>query len=105
MAFESGELSYSKVRVLARVAEPDSEADLLELARHATAAQLERMLQGVSPRQHEPRPRLPTRTATVDLALGRGWIAVPSRPPSGRGGRARPRRTSTNRVALCSRDA
>jgi hypothetical protein len=43
-AFESGRLSYSKVRVLTRVAAPDSETDLLELARHATAAQLERML-------------------------------------------------------------
>ncbi len=43
-AFESGRLSYSKVRVLTRVAEPDSESDLLELAEHATAAQLERML-------------------------------------------------------------
>jgi hypothetical protein len=43
-AFESGQLSYSKVRVLTRVAEPDSEADLLDLARYATAAQLERML-------------------------------------------------------------
>jgi Domain of unknown function (DUF222)/HNH endonuclease len=43
-AFESGRLSYSKARVLTRVAEADSEADLLELARHATAAQLERML-------------------------------------------------------------
>ncbi|MEK6271100.1 MAG: DUF222 domain-containing protein [Actinomycetota bacterium] len=43
-AFESGQLSYSKVRVLTRVAEPDSEADLLDLARHATATQLERML-------------------------------------------------------------
>ncbi len=43
-AFESGQLSYSKVRVLTRVAEPGSEADLLELARYATAAQLERML-------------------------------------------------------------
>jgi Domain of unknown function (DUF222)/HNH endonuclease len=43
-AFESAGLSYSKVRVLTRVAEPDSESDLLELAEHATAAQLERML-------------------------------------------------------------
>ncbi len=43
-AFESGRLSYSKVRVLTRVAEPDSESDLLELAEHATASQLERML-------------------------------------------------------------
>jgi hypothetical protein len=43
-AFESGQLSYSKVRVLTRVAEPDSEEDLLDLAGHATATQLERML-------------------------------------------------------------
>ncbi|MGH2926298.1 MAG: DUF222 domain-containing protein [Solirubrobacterales bacterium] len=42
--FESGRLSYSKVRVLTRAAEPDSESDLLELAEHATASQLERML-------------------------------------------------------------
>lgn len=43
-AFESGRLSYAKARVLTRVADGASEADLLELARHATAAQLERML-------------------------------------------------------------
>jgi Domain of unknown function (DUF222)/HNH endonuclease len=43
-AFSRGELSYSKVRALTRVAEPDSEEELIELARHATAAQLERML-------------------------------------------------------------
>jgi hypothetical protein len=43
-AFGRGELSYSKVRALTRVAEPASEAELLRLARDATAAQLERML-------------------------------------------------------------
>jgi hypothetical protein len=43
-AFSTGQLSFSKVRALTRVAEPDSEERLLELARHATAAQLERML-------------------------------------------------------------
>jgi Domain of unknown function (DUF222)/HNH endonuclease len=43
-AFVHGELSYSKVRALSRVADAQSEADLLELARHATAAQLERMV-------------------------------------------------------------
>jgi hypothetical protein len=43
-AFSAGGLSFSKVRALTRVAEPDSEGRLLELARHATAAQLERML-------------------------------------------------------------
>ncbi|HEX2468176.1 MAG TPA: DUF222 domain-containing protein [Solirubrobacterales bacterium] len=42
--FSLGALSFSKVRALTRIAEPDSEADLLELARHATAAQLERIV-------------------------------------------------------------
>ena len=42
-AMSAGELSYSKVRVLTRVATPELEADLVELARHATAAQLERI--------------------------------------------------------------
>jgi hypothetical protein len=41
-AFSCGELSYAKVRALTRVAELDSEDELLELARHMTASQLER---------------------------------------------------------------
>jgi hypothetical protein len=41
-AFACGELSYAKVRALTRVAEPESEDELLELARHMTASQLER---------------------------------------------------------------
>ena len=42
-AFASGELSYSKVRALTRVASEKTEAQLLELARHATGAQLEKV--------------------------------------------------------------
>jgi uncharacterized protein DUF222/HNH endonuclease len=41
-AFARGELSYAKVRALTRVADADSEEELLELARVMTAAQLER---------------------------------------------------------------
>ena len=41
--FERGELSYSKVRALSRVATADTEADLVRLARHATAAHVERI--------------------------------------------------------------
>src|SRR5262249_35923086 len=41
-AFASGELSYAKVRALTRVADAESEEELLELARAMTAAQLER---------------------------------------------------------------
>lgn len=43
-AFARGELSYSKVRALARVDGIRDEAELLELARHASAAQLERIV-------------------------------------------------------------
>jgi len=42
--FGRGELSYSKVRALVRVATPESEAGLVELARTATAAQLEQII-------------------------------------------------------------
>ena len=41
-----GELSFSKVRALSRVATPENEADLLDLARGCTAAQLERVVRG-----------------------------------------------------------
>jgi len=41
-----GDLSYSKVRVLTRIATPELEAELVELALHATAAQLERVARG-----------------------------------------------------------
>ena len=43
-AFSRGELSYSKVRALARVATSVDEGELLELARHATTPQLERIV-------------------------------------------------------------
>jgi hypothetical protein len=43
-AFGKGELSYSKVRAITRVADLADEAELLDLARHATAAQLERLV-------------------------------------------------------------
>jgi hypothetical protein len=42
-SFASGELSYSKVRALTRVATDRTEVELLELARHATGAQLEKL--------------------------------------------------------------
>lgn len=43
-AFGRGELSFSKVRVLTRVATPESEESLLELASALTTSQLERAL-------------------------------------------------------------
>ena len=41
-----GELSFSKVRALSRVATAENETDLLDLARGCTAAQLERVVRG-----------------------------------------------------------
>jgi hypothetical protein len=43
-AFSKGELSYCKVRALTRAATPETEAGLLEIARHATGAQLEKLI-------------------------------------------------------------
>jgi hypothetical protein len=43
-AFARGELSYCKVRALTRAATPETEAGLLEIARHATGAQLEKLI-------------------------------------------------------------
>jgi hypothetical protein len=43
-AMAAGELSFSQVRALTRVAEPETEAALLDLARGATTSQLERMV-------------------------------------------------------------
>jgi Domain of unknown function (DUF222)/HNH endonuclease len=43
-AFGRGELSYSQVRALTRVATAETEGDLIAIARYATAAQLERIV-------------------------------------------------------------
>ena len=45
-AFAAGTISYSKVRALVRVATPESDADLVELARCGTAAHIERIVAG-----------------------------------------------------------
>ena len=45
-AFASGRLSFSKVRALTRIADGANEAELLELALHATAAQVEQLVRG-----------------------------------------------------------
>ena len=58
-AFRTARLSYSKLRALTRVATPENESRLLEMALVATAAQLERLCRGyrraVAPEQ-EPEP-------------------------------------------------
>ncbi len=65
-----GELSFAAVRALTRVATPENEADLLELAQGATAAQLERMVRSfkLGSRQDEvdrERERFESRSLSV----------------------------------------
>ena len=43
-AFGSGRLSYSKARALTRIATPAAEGELVELAEHATAAQIDELV-------------------------------------------------------------
>jgi hypothetical protein len=45
-ALRRGMVSYSKIRAMTRVASPDNESSLLEMARHATASQLEKICRG-----------------------------------------------------------
>ena len=43
-AFATGEISYSKVRAMTRIANPENEARLLDFARHGTTAQVETLV-------------------------------------------------------------
>lgn len=45
-AFAAGRLSYSKVRALTRIATAPTEADLVTMGEHSTAAQIERLARG-----------------------------------------------------------
>jgi Domain of unknown function (DUF222) len=47
-AFEKGELSYCRARAITRVATPGTETSLLDMARHSTGAQLERIVRATS---------------------------------------------------------
>src|SRR3954447_6582217 len=46
-AFERGELSYTQVRAVTRIARPDSEAELLAVARSCSGEQIERLARGI----------------------------------------------------------
>lgn len=55
-ALERGEVSYSQVRALTRVARDDNEAEWLNIAHHSTASQLERMVRGCRQAQRAAAP-------------------------------------------------
>ena len=72
-AFAAGELSFSKVRALTRVANASNEADLVELGRTATAAQLERIVRATVTAMTDPATSHDLREAYLgvdDLGMG-----------------------------------
>ena len=46
-AFAAGELSFTQVRAISRVATADDEQNFIGMARHATGGQLERLVGGL----------------------------------------------------------
>src|SRR5207302_7074715 len=66
-AFAAGEISYSKVRAIARVATPDNEAILVTYAHHTTAAQLERVVAGCRQVQRQE-------AETIEDLRGIAWL-------------------------------
>ena len=71
-AFAKGELSYSQVRALTRVAEAATETDLLMIASHATAAQLERLV-----RSYRGVLRRADETAAANRRHDRRYVSSP----------------------------
>jgi hypothetical protein len=70
-AFAEGRLSYSQVRALTRVENVEREQELLDLARHATASQLERVIRaycGVIAAERVAAGGRPERYVTWDYA-------------------------------------
>jgi hypothetical protein len=97
-AFMLGRLSYSKVRAVVRIATPALEETLLNIAQHATGAQVERLVSGYRRAGRLMNPDKATRstcagitTKTVVSSSRRAWPQSPeprqSRPWRWRGPR------------------
>lgn len=97
-AFGAGELSFSKVRALTRVATPRTEESLVSIAKNATAAHVERIVAGLrkvspdEPSPEDPEPGDPDPDEDQHRpTLRRAWNSGPPRPSgSGGGGTSRP---------------
>ena len=78
--FRRGEVSYSKVRALTRVATSVNEAELVDIANHSTAAQLERIC--AQPCRRSPHVGC-TRPCSGGRRLRRDrvWLGEPLRRP------------------------
>ena len=79
-AFSTGELSYSKVRALTRVATPSDESSLCDFAMTVTAATLEercRQLRNVQPESTDEANRLyANRSLSIWRNVGRGTMTI-----------------------------
>ena len=84
MPFGRGELSYSKVRAITRIARPETEADLLAMAREGTTAQIERLVRAY--RRADPAAE----NATAQAQQEARWLhtALDRRRHAGRRGAA-----------------
>jgi hypothetical protein len=78
-ALRKGEISYSKVRAMTRVATAENEADLLGMARSATGAQLEkicRLKRMVSALDGADASEVEARRHVVERPAGDGMVAI-----------------------------
>ena len=75
-ALAVGKLSYAKVRALTRVATPQNEAQLLELALVATGAQLERLCRGYRTAQFADEVPLPEARSVRQRPLPGGMVKL-----------------------------
>ena len=80
-ALRLGQISFSKVRAMTRIATQENEAQLVELARHSTAAQLERICRlhrGTQPREPADPARRYLRVRDTEEGMVRIEIQLPA---------------------------
>ena len=84
-AFAAGEISYSKVRAMTRVATPKTDEELLNIARHTTGADLERVCRtyrGVNTETSTAYPRLEQRRFVRAKHLETGMVRIEVQLPA-----------------------
>jgi len=88
-SYATGELSFSKVRAVTRIADPGNEKELLDLARYATAAQVEKLVRAYrSVERHEERERAAEQYACRELTYyydDDGSLVIRARLPAEEG--------------------
>jgi hypothetical protein len=89
-SFAKGELSFSKVRAITRVATPETEDYLLMIAQHGTASHLERLVQGYRRVQRYEEETLNANTQYANRYLSyyhddEGCLVISARLPAEQG--------------------